>query len=139
MYVMRGILLNLIIERYHLINSSVNDDPLLFPSRTANLQHKIQQKVKRHETSSRTGMDSHINDDKVLKHILQLGMAQTATTSTWSTFKRDILNRTVYLGDAHTIIDTGVVPEHRSPQFDDLVDANGSLYAHRSLKHCSPK
>jgi hypothetical protein len=35
----------------------------------------------------------------------------------------------MYLGDAHTYIDTGVLPVHREPRFDDLVLEDGeTLY-----------
>jgi len=67
-------------------------------------------------------------DDRMPKSMPILGMTTTATTLSWTTFKRDFLNRTVYLGDAHTYLDLGEIPRHRLPQIDDLLNPDGSVY-----------
>jgi len=61
------------------------------------------------------------SDEKPLKGMLFLGMTASATTITWATFKRDFLNRTVYLADAHTYLDTGVLPTHPIPDYNELI------------------
>ena len=67
-------------------------------------------------------------DDRMPKSMPILGMTTTATTLSWTTFKGDFLNRTVYLGDAHTYLDLGEIPRHRLPQIDDLLNPDGSVY-----------
>ncbi|CAK9856777.1 unnamed protein product [Sphagnum jensenii] len=67
-------------------------------------------------------------DDRMPKSMPILGMTTTATTLSWTTFKRDFLNRTVYLGDAHTYLDLGEIPRHKLPQIDDLLSPDGSVY-----------
>ena len=43
------------------------------------------------------------------------------STSNWSTFSREFLYRTVTLDDAHTWLQTGIRPDLRIPQYDDLI------------------